>query len=149
MSRRLILSPPLAIARVGPSDTPLCAFEYAANDLSPRGTGKTTIEPAPTLSLDREVKLTESSPERIQFKDDSGIRPVCVFFELRYTEGNSESYPVTQRELKNWGVDLPDVCWSVKVANLKAFHNTRDPATRISACIPKLQGNDTLPQILR
>jgi hypothetical protein len=43
MLRKLLIYPPLAFARLGNSSTPLDAFAWGPNDVTPRGTAKTTM----------------------------------------------------------------------------------------------------------
>jgi hypothetical protein len=151
MSIRLYLSPPLAIARLGLSPVPVAAFEYGPNDLSPQGTGKTTLERAKTFSVKPDGTLDEVCPD-LSFQDEQRrIRPVAVFFELRFRDDQGPDLePVTPEVLDKWGVKAGAAAlhWSVHIANLKAFHYTRDEASRIEAKPPCLRGDDTTPKIL-
>jgi hypothetical protein len=82
MIEKLWLYPPLAIARLGTSNTPCDNFTWSPDDLRPRGTGKTTIKPAQTLQVaaDGTVTATITMPTEISFKDAQGLKPVCPFF---------------------------------------------------------------------
>jgi len=136
MIERLLLSPPLAYGRLGPSATPCDSFHWGPNDLHPRGTGKTTVQPAETLSVGPDGVVTASTPETVQFKDAAGFRPVAPFFELHAewtADGARRTGPVTEPLLHGFGLSIADLRWEVEVANLKAFHYTLDEGDRIEA----------------
>ncbi len=138
--RRVWLQPPLAFARLGPSETPCDNYRWGPNDDRPNGTGKTTIQPERTLRLDPATgRVRAHTPARIQFKDAAGFRPVCPFFELHAdweeagAGGRSRETPVTRDILERAGIAVEDVRWSVAVANLKPFHYTGHEGDRIVA----------------
>jgi len=79
---KLWLYPPIAISRVGPSPSPCDSFNWGPSDLSPRGTGKTTLYPTTTLHIEDDGNIVSHIPEKIDFKDSVGWKPVCPFFEL-------------------------------------------------------------------
>ena len=137
MLRGIFLAPPLAFARVGASKTPCSAYNWADNDISPRGLGQTTLEPALTLSVDSEGNISSEIPAEIVFRDEQGIRTVCPFFELHaeYLDDQGEPHtgPVTLELLESWGLGLSDVSWGVELANLKAYHYTRQAGDRVEA----------------
>lgn len=134
---RVFLAPPLAFARVGASATPCDAFNWASNDITPRGVGQTSLEPAKTLTIDDDGTVSASVQREILFRDENGIRPVCPFFELHgeYIDGAgiARTGPITVGLLAGWGSSPADVVWSVHLGNLKAFHYTRRVADRIDA----------------
>jgi len=82
MIQKLVLYPPLAISRVGPSPTPCDNFNWGPNDLTPRGTGKTTIVPVDTLRVSDDGTVSSFLPTTLTFKDEIGWKPVCPFFEV-------------------------------------------------------------------
>ncbi|MGH3943282.1 MAG: hypothetical protein ACRDTG_32595 [Pseudonocardiaceae bacterium] len=142
---RLLLYPPLAYGRLGPSPTPCDNYSWGPNDLTPRGTGKTTIRPEETLDVAADGTVTVRTPAEVQFKDVHGFRPVCPFFELHAewtTDEGMQSGPLTPEVLTAAGQHLADLRWEVTVANLKAFHYTQDGGDRIAAHA-ELAGNDT------
>lgn len=139
------LLPPLGIARLGPSPVPCPNFQWGPNDVSPRGTGKTTILPAETLHVAADGTVTAEVPEAVSFRDEAGIRPVCTFFELhgRWTKGDQEATgPITASLLQQAGIALADVTWTIDVANTKAFHMTLFEGDKIAAHL-ELRGDET------
>lgn len=129
--RSIWLEPPLAFARIGGSDQPLEAYDWGENDLSPTGSGKTTIMPSPSLVFDEDGGLQIVRPEIVMFRDAQGMRPVCPFFELH---GEWEGEDGVRTGLVPESI-LPAraLVWHVHVANLKAFNLTLDAGTRIEA----------------
>lgn len=145
MITRLLLYPPLAYGRLGPSPEPCDNYSWGPNDLAPRGTGKTTIRPEETLDVAADGTVTVRMPATVRFKDAAGFRPVCPFFELHAewtTDDGPRSGPLTAEVLAAEGLDLADVRWEVEVANLKPFHYTQDDGDRIAARV-QLAGDDT------
>jgi hypothetical protein len=145
------LFPPLAYGRLGPSQVPCDSYVWGPNDLHPRGTGKTTVRPAETLSVAADGTVTSAVPEVVTFKDAAGWRPVAPFFELhaRWTlNGQPDAGPLTAEVLALFGLSPADLEWEVDVANLKAFHYTLDEGDRIQAKVT-VPGNDTTSKPLR
>jgi hypothetical protein len=133
--KNIRLLPPFAISRFGSSSVPLEAFELRVADdapLAPRA-----LIPKETLVVDVvRGEVTHSYvPEqgRIRFRDDEGIRPVCPFFEVFAEISDDEFVPLTAQMLNGEGMGPENVRWSVEVANLKAFRQTRDPGDKVSA----------------
>ena len=145
MIEQLWLYPPMAFARLGGSDEPLECFYWGEDDNSPRGTGKTTIVPGLTLSVDEHGMVSSYIPQAIRFKDGDKFRPVCPFFELhaRWRDGTNTVHegPVTESLLSDERLSLTNLSWEVAVANLKPFHMSQDPDTRIEALL-QLPGNN-------
>ncbi|MEV5407863.1 hypothetical protein AB0K60_03345 [Thermopolyspora sp. NPDC052614] len=136
MIERLWLYPPLAFARLGPSPIPCDNYRWGPSDLSPRGTGKTTVVPEETLDVAEDGTVTVRLPDRVRFKDADGFRPVAPFFELYGTwsaDGDRHSGPITPAILEGFGIRLDQVRWETRVANLKAYHYTRQDGDRIDA----------------
>jgi len=138
MIERLWLYPPLAFARVGPSPNPCDNYHWGPSDLSPRGTGKTTVVPAETLDVAEDGTVTTRLPDRVTFKDEYGFRPVAPFFELHGTwtaDGRRHTGPITPEVLAAAGIGLGQVRWEVRVANLKAYHYTEEEGDRVDAAV--------------
>lgn len=151
MLKRLLISPPLAIARLGSSDVPLECYHWGANDDRPRGTGKTTIKPAETLKIQPDGSVTSYTPGAVQFKDGDKYRPVCPFFELYgewESDGKTIQGPLTKALLSGWAISLEQLRWTVHAGNLKPFHMTQDDDCRIEAIV-QLAGNDVTPTDLQ
>lgn len=152
MLDKLRLLPPLAFARVGPSEVPCDAFLWGPNDLRPRGTGKTTLVPRETLRVAADGSVDSGFPDEVRVKDASGFRPVCPFFELHgeWTEatGESRSGAVTLEILERFGLSTADLAWRIEAANLKAFHYTLEPGDRIETRL-EVAGGDTTPHELQ
>lgn len=152
MIQKLWLFPPLAFARLGRSETPCDNFHWGPNDIRPRGTGKTVIQPAETLHVAVDGTVTSSLPTEIILKDAAGFRPICPFFELHAEwstqDGAVHSGPITQQVLALFGLTVHDLKWKVEVANLKPFHYTLVPDDRIVATV-EVTGDVTERQLLR
>jgi len=145
MLKRIWLTPPLGFGRVGGSPTPSDAYMWGHSDLTPQGSGRTTLAFAETINLDRDGIATRVNSDRIVFRDRQGIRPVCPYYELHGTwreGGRDVSQPVTKAVLDKFGIRLRDISWRIHCAQLKAFHYTYDEADRIDAVL-QLRGDDT------
>ena len=152
MLKKLWIYPPLAFARLGASNIPLASFHWSENDDSPRGTGKTTIEPALTLDVDERGNITSHIPEKIVFKDPDPqqpdqflFRPVCPFFEIHgewEIDGNTESGAITISVLDKLGLTAKDIKWTVKIGNYKPYHYTLEAGDKIEGEV-KVTGDDT------
>jgi hypothetical protein len=136
----LVILPPLAVARLGASDTPLEAFEWR-EDPTIHGDGRTVIAPAVTLAVQRDGSVFPYVPGHIRFKDGGLYRPVAPFFELWVVlQGDGEAAaaeqkptPLSHKLLREIGGSLAAVSWVVSVANLKAARRTGDRACGFSA----------------
>jgi hypothetical protein len=138
MIEKLWLYPPLAFARLGPSETPCDNYSWGPNDVTARGSGKTTVEPRTTLAFNDDGTLTSYTPPSLTFKDEHGFRPVCPFFELhgQWRIGEQRcSGPIVPSLLQKFGIASSDVEWRVDVANLKAFRYTKKRGDRIEASV--------------
>ena len=152
MIQKLWLYPPLAFARLGHSETPCDSFHWGPNDVRPRGTGKTTLQPAETLQVAVDGTVTSSLPTEIILKDAVGFRPICPFFELHgewtTQDGTAHSGPITPQVLSLFSLTAHDLTWKIEVANLKPFHYTLVPDDQIVATI-EVAGDVTERQMLR
>lgn len=139
MITRIWLHPPLALARLGPSETPCENYRWGANDTRPDGTGKTKLERELTLVVRPDNTLESVWPETIEFKDARGrFKPLCPFFELHgewIAHGRRDEGPISEDVLKLARCTVADIRWTVTVANLKPFHYTGQPDDRISASV--------------
>ncbi len=140
MLREIWLVQPLAFARGGSAPEPLDAFDWAAADLSPDGSGRTQVVPADTLWLHPETGEVQLKPAssigEIRFRDGDRIRPVCPFFELHGAwdgaNGRHEG-PVTPAVLAASGRKLADLDWHIRFRNGKAAHWTQADSDHVVA----------------
>ncbi len=125
----LFFEPPMAIARVGGSPTPVAAYEWAVDTTAHGGT-RTVVVPATSLEVDADGRARPFLPETLRFKDDDGaIRPVAPFFELwarlqRSEDGSTEEVPLNLALLAELGVGLEHLSLEVTAANRKAARRT-------------------------
>ena len=154
MITELWLSPPLAMARLGSSPNPCENFEWGPTDVSPGGTGKTTLRPLDSLSLDDEGRVTETpKSSALIFKDQTAdgtwqFRPVCPYFELFGNweiGGEAHSGAITRDVLQALGLSASDITWRVRLANLKAYQFTLSEGDRIESDLV-LNGTNTARQ---
>lgn len=132
--RSLFYTPPIAVARLGGSDTPLDAFEWR-EDPSTLGGGLTSLEPTVSLEVADDGSVTSYRPVEIVFRDGKLLRPVAPFLELwvEYEDGGSE--PLTSTLLTELGGSLEGVRHQVAAANRKAARRTGDPACAFAATV--------------
>lgn len=132
--RELYFLPPLALARVGASDTPLESFRWAT-DPSIGGVHRTVIEPAVTLSVDADGAAFPYIPNAIRFRDGDDLRPAAPFFELwartyEVVDGGPRisDQPVNLALLARLGASLQGLRYRLTVGNKKAERRTSWPA---------------------
>src|ERR1022692_211771 len=132
MITELRILPPLAIARLGSSPTPLENYDL---ELPEDPLGFRTIRPAETLIVDNSSGEVSGSkiPDKIVFRDSDRIRPVAPFFEVFVRIGDGELQPLTIRLLTEYGLSPADVKWSVEAGNLKVFRRTGNEKDRVKA----------------
>jgi hypothetical protein len=131
----IYLMPPFAVARLGASDTPLEAFEWAEDETT-HGAGLTVIKPAVSLEILTDGSIRPYTPSTIRFRDgpENLIRPTAPFFEVwgRFDDG-PEPRPLTATALAALGGSLARVKYVVRAANLKAVRRCGDPASGYAA----------------
>ena len=119
--------PPLAIARVGGSDTPLDCFVWDS-DRTVYGAHRTIIKPELSLDVLADGSLRPYLPNSIQFKDRGQLRPVAPFFELwvRIDVGTDDGVrlPLTPTLLAQFDASTDNIEYTVTVANRKAQRRT-------------------------
>jgi hypothetical protein len=130
----LYFLPPLAIARLGGSDTPLESFRWIS-DATIEGAHRTVIEPAITLTVDPDGAVIPYTPNRIEFRDTGKLRPVAPFFELwvRLQETVDHQPIVTKRPLtlellRRLGISTSALRYRITLGNKKAERRTLSPA---------------------
>jgi hypothetical protein len=137
---QIFFRPPMAIARLGGSDTPLASFRWD-EDPSLHGAGQTVILPEVSLSVQPDGSIRPFRPNVIQFRDGELYRPVAPFFELWAVIGDKEPFALTAEWLQERRASLKDLTYTVTAANRKAERRTHDPACGFSASI-QVSGND-------
>jgi len=130
--RSVFFTPPMAVARLGGSDTPLDAFVWR-EDPSTEGGGLTSLEPALSLRMDDDGSVTSYRPVELVFRDGDLLRPVAPFLELwvEYDDGSTEA--LTSTLLGALGGSLGGVGHHVAAANRKAARRSGDPACAFTA----------------
>ena len=130
--KRIRIFPPLAVARLGSSPTPLENYDLDIPDaVSPR-----KIIPAVTLLVDEDGNVTETKlTGSVAFRDRDGlIHPVAPFFEVwSQTDCSEDWVPLTKSMLEANGLTSDAVHWKVSVGNHKIFRRTNNPDDRIDA----------------
>jgi hypothetical protein len=140
----LYLLPPLALARLGGSDTPLECFRWATN-VGIHSANQTAIEPAATLEINDDGRPSAYLPSIIRFRDAGKLRPVAPFFELwirtQEQEREIEDRPVTLDLLEHLGLAISDLRFQITVGNKKAQRRTQSPSCSFLARAD-VRGND-------
>lgn len=130
--RDIFFLPPMAVARVGGSPTPVDSYEWQT-DHDAHGAAKTVVRPTVTLDVADDGSVSSRLPGEIRFKDNDGaIRPVAPFFELWATvqdaaTGDVTEKPVTTALLAEQGLALDDLHIDAIAANRKAERRTSSP----------------------
>ena len=137
--------PPMAVARLGSSSTPLDSFCWTENP-RPHAQCDTVIMPAVSLTVADDGSVTPHLPISIVFKDDDGkIRPVAPFFELwaklQSSDGRIREEPFTLGMLAGFNLSLRDIRYEIVAANRKAARRAQyAPAAFIARL--SVAGND-------
>src|SRR5258706_2354163 len=92
---QIFFLPPMAVARVGESDTPLDSFTWV-EDPTQHGAGTTVLKPAVTLDVQPNGAVAPVQKTTIQFRDGNLLRPVAPVFELLgKVQGQNDPVPLT------------------------------------------------------
>jgi hypothetical protein len=130
----LRILPPLAIARLGASETPLENYDLVADDAG--GPGFRSIVAAETLELDigsGEIVRAYTPPNPIRFRDGDKIRPVAPFLEVFARTADDVIEPLTVALLKQHELTPADLRWKVRLGNRKIARRTLKNDDRIEA----------------
>lgn len=123
---QILFLPPMAVARLGSSDTPLEAFTWS-EDPSLYGAGLTVITPTITLAVQTDGSVRPNLPDTITFRDGNLFRPAAPFLELwAKVQGVDELQPLTLNLLKANGTGPESLSFTVTAANRKAARRTGD-----------------------
>lgn len=129
----LRILPPLSVARLGASDTPLASYALDVNPEAPLG--YRTIVPDETLEVDiRSGEIIRAfMPPRIQFRDGDKIRPVAPFLEVFARTAEDVLEPLTVKLLAQHDLKPEDLEWTVHLGCRKIERRTDDVNDRIEA----------------
>ncbi|MCB2406352.1 hypothetical protein [Hymenobacter lucidus] len=146
----LRILPPIAIGRLGASETPLEAYDLAIAADKPLDFRQ--IIPRDTLQIDTATgTATEYLPKSIRFKDaasvrakDGRIRPVAPFLEVFAItdEAPDALVPLTVDMLEQAGCTMQDIHWQVSVGNIKVFRRTGDEQDKIIAELRDIRSHE-------
>src|SRR5262249_53656308 len=133
--KELRIFPPLAIARLGSSPTPLANYEVVTDNQNPGAPRQ--LVPAETLFVAPATgEITGSGiPADIKFRDENqDIHPVAPFLEVwaRFEEGGNYR-PLTLSDLNDLHLTPDDLQWQVQVANHKVFRRTKQQDDKVEA----------------
>jgi hypothetical protein len=160
--KELRILPPIAIGRLGSSESPMDAYTLTVNDERPLDFR--TIVPEESLLIDKHTgEIKKYTPKKVIFKDagdphkkNGTVRPVAPFLEVfAILQDNSTSPPVVNPTLVpltldllcETGHDLSDISWHVSMANIKLFRRTKNKDDKIDATIKKITTHAQLPLI--
>jgi hypothetical protein len=137
--RRLFFTPPIAIARLGGSSTPLEAFGWGPGD--PHTIGETRIRPAWSFNVDALGTVTAFLPTELHLRDGALQRPVAPFLELWALTGDGPAASwvptaVTPALLAANGIDESNVTFTVTAMNMKAARRTGKSSLRFGTFPP-------------
>src|ERR1700733_4071676 len=109
--QKIFIDPPIAIARLGGSNSPQDAYRWV-EAVNPRSDGNTVIAPWWTLEVLSDGTVEPHMPTNLRLRDGDLIRPVAPFFEIWALVGNSGSppsqwleQPLTPDLLRAYGAD--------------------------------------------
>lgn len=137
--RRIFFNPPVAIARLGGSLTPLVSFGWTRGD--PHTIAETRIKPDWTLTVQPDGTVSPRMPTQITLRDGALLRPVAPFLELWALTGDGptealRAAPVTPALLVANGVGEADLSFTVEAMNNKAARRTGRPTLRFGTFPP-------------
>ena len=126
MLQEIRILPPMAIARLGASSSPMDNYDLCLPQ--PNELGWRQLVAATTFRIDKTSgEIREAFvPKALRFKDDKDlIRPVAPFLEVwaRFDGGPLRS--LTLSDLTALGLTPADLRWTVMVANHKVFRRTQ------------------------
>ncbi|APG15060.1 hypothetical protein AB7008_08475 [Bradyrhizobium sp. 521_C7_N1_3] len=131
----LRILPPLAVARLGASSTPLAAYRLEVD--AEAALGYRRIVPDETFELHVETGEIKRAyvPERIKFRDGDDVRPVAPFLEVFARTADDVLEPLTVELLAAYGLTPANLSWIVHLGCRKIERRTFDPNDRIEAIV--------------
>lgn len=144
----LFCEPPIVIARLGGSTTPLAAYDWA-QPADPRSDGETVIVPRWSLDVLTDGSVQPFMPNAIRFRDGNLIRPVCPFVEIWARLGETDSDPSTWRDapltpalLARFESSVADLRIMIDARNNKAARRARNRDLRFGTFPPVVVRGD-------
>lgn len=147
--RRLYFTPPVAVARLGGSLTPLDAFDWVTGD--PHTVAETRVQPTWTLDVMPDATVLPRLTRELVLRDGPLLRPVAPFLELWALIGDGPAQdwqprPVSPELLAANGLSTADLTFTVTAMNLKAARRTGNPALGFGTFPPvRVSGDDHRP----
>lgn len=132
--RSVFFTPPLAVARVGGSPTPVDAYVWY-EDPSLQGGGLTALLPCVSLRVEDDGSVACFRPTELVFRDGPLLRPVAPFLELWAEHDDGSVAQLTSTALAAGGGSLAGVTYTVEAANRKAERRTLDPSCGFAATV--------------
>jgi hypothetical protein len=124
----IFIDPPIAVARIGGSSTPMDSFRWVDSSDAHL---QTVISPHWSLDVDADGVATPRLPNTLIFRDSGLIRPVAPFFELWSLTGEDGSDPSTWQQTPLTTDVLNQIGGSFTVTadarNRKAARRARNP----------------------
>jgi hypothetical protein len=149
----LRILPPIAIGRLGESETPLAAYNLELSKNKPLD--YRTIVPEKTFTVDSKTGIIKASkPSKVVFKNASSINdksgkvlPVAPFLEVFALTDKSpdQLVPLTLALLQEAGLTLKDISWDVEVGNMKLFRRTTDENDKIGTKVTEIKTHESIP----
>jgi hypothetical protein len=150
--QELFCDPPIAIARLGGSTTPLAAYNWHQPP-NPRADGETVIQPEWSLNILTDGSVDPFKPDSVRFRDGDLIRPVCPFIEIWARLGEPDSDPSSWHEepltpalLAGHGADESALLFRIDARNTKASRRRSNPNLTFGTFPPvEIRGNQHRP----
>ncbi len=149
----LRILPPLAIGRLGGSETPLEAYELVVDPTDPVGFRQ--IQPRESFVISPLSGDIQKAyvPEQIRFRDPPAedgkqlVRPVAPFLEVfaLTDEAPEVLQPLTLDLLRRNDLDLQAISWNISVGNIKIFRRTGDHSDKIIARLEAINDHELHP----
>ena len=138
----LRILPPIAIGRLGSSETPLEAYDLEVSKDRPLGFRR--IVPQDTLVVDPLTGAIQRcyKPDKIEFKDVDQIRPVAPFLEVYARTAEYVLEPLTLELLASEGLTPADLRWDVHIGNTKVFRRTGKADDSIFAQLENIRDHE-------
>lgn len=133
--QELRILPPLAVARLGASSTPLAAYRLDVDVGAALGYRRIVPDETFELRVETGEIVRVYVPERIKFRDGDDVRPVAPFLEVFARTADDVLEPLTVELLAAHGLKPADLSWVVHVGCRKIERRTFDPNDRIEAIV--------------